>query len=178
DLDEFKKLIEDKTFVKGQEKACKFIKDISKIMAKVYGQKPSISRTEAVYNINLIFPCFEGMLETMTVTKHAPYFTPSEDELSAMTIQLKAMGIKADKRKIYKADGVIHLAGNKDLEVLVLETAGAFGMNDQAKVSFDNSKGMFAFLAMLKTVADRYSYASVEDFRKLKLYFVQPSVRQ
>ncbi|KAI9359387.1 hypothetical protein BD770DRAFT_409638 [Pilaira anomala] len=42
----------------------------------------------------------------------------------------------------------------------------------QAKIAFDNSKGMFALLAMLKTVAVQYSYASVEEFRKLKLYFI------
>ncbi|KAI9361741.1 hypothetical protein BD770DRAFT_382595 [Pilaira anomala] len=34
---------------------------------------------------------------------------------------------------------------------------------------------MFALLAMLKTVADRYTHASVREFRKLKLYFIQPS---
>ncbi|CAO0799926.1 unnamed protein product [Mucor circinelloides] len=78
------------------------------------------------------------------------------------------MGFKADKRKIYKADGIIRLAE-------LGETAGAFGHGDHAKTSFDNSKGMFALLAMLKTVADYYKYASVEEFRKLKLYFVQPS---
>lgn len=88
------------------------------------------------------------------------------------------MGVKADKRKIYKADGVIHLAGHEDLEVLVLEKAGAFDHDDHAKMCFDNSKGMFALLAMLKTVADLYKYASVEEFSKLKLYFVQPSGRQ
>ncbi|KAI9334057.1 hypothetical protein BD770DRAFT_432311 [Pilaira anomala] len=152
DPDEFKNLIEDKTLVKGHEK------DWPRFMAKSHQSH-------------------EGMLETMTVTKHAPYFTPSEDELSAMIIQLKEMGAKPDKRRISKADGVIHLAGNEDLEVFVLETAGAFGMNDQAKVSFDNSKGMFALLAMLKTVADKYNHASVEEFSKLKLYLVQPSDR-
>ncbi|KAI8368400.1 hypothetical protein EDC96DRAFT_543489 [Choanephora cucurbitarum] len=34
---------------------------------------------------------------------------------------------------------------------------------------------MFALLAMLKTVADTYKLASVKQFRRLKLYFVQPS---
>lgn len=63
----------------------------------------------------------------------------------------------------------------KDLEVLLLETAGAFGREDCAKTAFDNSKGVFALLAMLKTIADQYKYASVETFSKLKLYFVQPS---
>lgn len=126
----------------------------------------------------MIFPCFEAMLAMIKKNEHAPYFIPGEGELAAMTVQLKKMGFKADKRKIYKADGIIRLAELGDLEVLVLETAGAFGRDDHAKTSFDNSKGMFALLAMLKTVADHYKYAFVEEFRKLELYFVQPSGRQ
>ncbi|KAF1797067.1 hypothetical protein FB192DRAFT_1402009 [Mucor lusitanicus] len=94
-----------------------------------------------------------------------------------MTIQLKKMGQKMDKRKIYKADGIIRLAAYKDLEVLVLETAGAFGVDENEKSTFDNSKGMFALLAMLKTIADQYKHASIEEFGKLKPYFVQPSGR-
>jgi hypothetical protein len=43
------------------------------------------------------------------------------------------------------------------------------------KITFDNSKGMFALLAMLKNIADKYTFASVDEFRKLKLHFVQPS---
>ncbi|PHZ08327.1 uncharacterized protein RHIMIDRAFT_269848 [Rhizopus microsporus ATCC 52813] len=144
-------------------------------MAKIYLKRPSISLSESVYNTNMIFPCFEAMLAMIKKNEHAPYFIPGESELAAMAVQLKKMGFKVDKRKIYKADEIIRLAELRDLEVLVLETAGAFGHDDHAKTSFDNSKGMFALLAMLKTVADHYKYASVEEFRKLKLYFVQPS---
>lgn len=85
------------------------------------------------------------------------------------------MGYKIDKRRMYKAEGIIRSGNYVDLEVLLLETAGAFGYEDNSKTSFDNSKGMFALLSMLKTVADQYKYASVEEFSKLKLYFVQPS---
>ncbi|KAG0822474.1 hypothetical protein G6F29_011884 [Rhizopus arrhizus] len=112
----------------------------------------------------MIFPCFEAVLTMMKKHEHAPYFVPGEDELESMTAQLKKMGQKTDKRKIYKADGIIRL-----------ETAGAFGHEDYAKTAFDNSKGMFALLSMLKTIADQYKHASVEEFSKLKLYFVQPS---
>ncbi|GAA5798000.1 hypothetical protein HPULCUR_003398 [Helicostylum pulchrum] len=34
---------------------------------------------------------------------------------------------------------------------------------------------MFALLAMLKTIADRYHRGTVGTFQKLKLYFIQPS---
>lgn len=122
-----------------------------------------------------MFPCFEAMLKIMMKNEHAAYFVPREDELESMTAQLKRMGQKTDKQKIYKADGIIRLEAYRNLEVLILETAGAFGHEDHAKTAFDNSKGMFALLSVLKSVADQYRHASVEEFSKLKLYFVQPS---
>ncbi|CEG82877.1 hypothetical protein RMATCC62417_16870 [Rhizopus microsporus] len=103
----------------------------------------------------MISPCFEAMLGMMK--------------------WIEENGIKEDKRKIYKADGIIRLAELGDLEVLVLETAGAFDHGDHAKIAFDNYKGMFALLVMLKTVADKYKHASAAEFRTLKLYFVQPN---
>ncbi|CAO3703054.1 unnamed protein product [Rhizopus stolonifer] len=174
-IDEFEKKIETLMLVKDKKETYRCINDICKIMAKAYIKRPSISRSENVYNINMIFPCFEAMLAMTKKNEHVPYFIPGEIELAAMTVQLRKMGFKEDKRKIYKADGVICLAELGNLEILVLETAGAFGHDDHTKTTFDNSKGMFALLAMLKTVADHYKYASVEEFRKLKLYFVQPS---
>ncbi|KAI9022747.1 hypothetical protein CLU79DRAFT_702011 [Phycomyces nitens] len=132
---------------------------------------PDIKKTcQCINNIS--------MLGMMKGNIYKPYFIPGEDELAAMTVQLSKMGLKEDKRKIYKADGVVRLAELEDLEVLVLETAGAFSHVDHGKTAFDNSKGMFALLAMLTTIADSYKHASVEEFRKLKLYFVQPSGRQ
>ncbi|ORE02726.1 hypothetical protein BCV72DRAFT_317094, partial [Rhizopus microsporus var. microsporus] len=85
---------------------------------------------------------------------------------------------KEDKRKIYNADGIICLAELGDLEALVLETAGAFDHGNHAKIAFDNSKGMFSLLAMLKTVADKYKHASADEFRPSKPYFVQLSDKQ
>jgi hypothetical protein len=69
------------------------------------------------------------------------YFVPGEEEFAVMTAQLKKMGLKEDKRKIYKANGVMRLAEYSDLEVLVLEIAGAFDHGDQAKITLDNFKG-------------------------------------
>ncbi|KAG1047906.1 hypothetical protein G6F43_009672 [Rhizopus delemar] len=111
----------------------------------------------------------------MKKNDYEPYFVPGEEELVAMTVQLKRMGVMVNKRQIYRADGVVRLAAIKDLEVVVLETAGPFGSDDRSKIAFDNSKGMFALLAMLKTIADMFKYASTDEFKKLKLYFVQIS---
>ncbi|KAI9022744.1 hypothetical protein CLU79DRAFT_702078, partial [Phycomyces nitens] len=177
-IDEFEEKIETNALVPDIKKTCQCINNICKIMAKVYSKRPSIARSESVYNTNMVYPCLEAMLGMMKGNIYKPYFIPGEDELAAMTVQLSKMGFKEDKRKIYKADGVIRLAELEDLEDLVLETARAFSHVDHAKTAFDNSKGMFALLAMLTTIADSYKHASVEEFRKLKLYFVQPSGRQ
>lgn len=102
-----------------------------------------------------------------------PFFLPGEEELAAMTAQLKTLKVKVDHRKVYKTDGIVRI-WNK-LEVMLLETAGAFKKNDPCKIAFDNSKGMFGLLAMLKTIVDRYALASCESFKKLKLFYLQPS---
>ncbi|KAI8058827.1 hypothetical protein BDF21DRAFT_440876 [Thamnidium elegans] len=87
-----------------------------------------------------------------------PNLNPDEEPLRAMTEQLIIIG-----SKLY------------DLEILLLETSGCFQNKDERKISFDDIKGMFALLAMSKTIADRFSYASVELFQKLKLYPIQAS---
>lgn len=95
----------------------------------------------------------------------SPFFLPGEEELLSMTKQLKRMKVKADHRIIYKADGIVRT--DNDLEVMLVETAGAFNKDNPVKTSFDNSKGMFALLAMLKTIADKYPYASNDGVKTL-----------
>lgn len=92
-----------------------------------------------------------------------------------MNDQLRSMGQKIDRRKVYRADGIIRLNDLDGLEILILETAGPYGSKDERKIAFDNVKGMFGLLAMMKTMADKFCYASVELFQKLKLYLVQVS---
>lgn len=72
----------------------------------------------------------------------------------------------------YKADGLIKLYGFKKLEVLLLETSGSLENNDKVKINFDHHKAIFGALAMLKTTADEFRFASVKTFQHLKLYFV------
>lgn len=55
----------------------------------------------------MIFPTFEAMLVMLKHHMILPYFTLGEDELNAMTIQLKKMGVKEDKRRIYKTNGAL-----------------------------------------------------------------------
>lgn len=135
--------------------------------------------SEAVFNHSLAHPCLPATATFLQeATPLGPYFTPGEEPLQAMIEQLTIMDSKVDKRKTYNADGVIRLHELYDLEILLLETAGSFQSKDERKISFDNIKGMFALFAMMKTVADRFDYASVELFKKLKLYFVQASGKQ
>ncbi|ORE16848.1 hypothetical protein BCV71DRAFT_236337 [Rhizopus microsporus] len=87
-------------------------------------------------------------------------YTSSSHNINNLT------GQKTDKRKIYKADGIIRLETYMDLEVLILETASDFSHGNYPKTAFDNSKDTFALLSMLKTIADQYKHASVEEFKK------------
>ncbi|KAI8369681.1 hypothetical protein BD560DRAFT_329950 [Blakeslea trispora] len=132
--------------------------------------------SESVFNVSLLFPCLAA---TTTFLQHNsdcdPCFTPGEEQLNAMTQQLIITGLKVDNREKYNADGIIRLRELYDLEILLLETSGCFQNKDERKISFDNAKGMLALLAMMKTVADKFSYASVALFQKLKLYFIQAS---
>jgi hypothetical protein len=121
-------------------------------------------------------PCFQA---TATFLKNRslfnPFFIPGEEPLNAMNDQLKIINAKIDKRKVYLADGVIRLNDLYDLEVLLLETSSSFQNKDERKISFDNVKGMFALLAMMNSAAEKFNNASVELFKKLKLYLVQAS---
>lgn len=82
---------------------------------------------------------------------------------------------KNDLRKTYHADAVIRVTDLVNLEVLLLETSGCYKNTSDRKITFYSTKGMFALLAMMKTVADTFSFASVNTFKTLKLYFVQAS---
>ena len=100
-----------------------------------------------------------------------PFFVPGEEGLNAMTST--SIKTKTDHRKMYKADGIVR--DKDEQEVMIVETAGPFKKDDPRKIAFDSSKGMFALLAMLKTIADKHAFASCESFKKLELLYLQPS---
>ncbi|KAI8327411.1 hypothetical protein EDC96DRAFT_587597 [Choanephora cucurbitarum] len=58
------------------------------------------------------------------------------------------------------ADMLIHF------ETDAVETAGAFLKNDACKTVFDNSKGMFAMLVMLKTIANKIQSRQLFELQK------------
>lgn len=64
-----------------------------------------------------------------------------------------------------------------DVELMLVETAGRFGNGDAAKATLYNSKGMFALLAMLKSIADKFDFASCEKFKEVKLLHILAAKR-
>ncbi|CAO3607218.1 unnamed protein product [Mucor hiemalis] len=84
-------------------------------------------------------------------------FCDGEVCLEAMSTQLKALNMLIDGRNKYNADGLIRMYG------------------DQSKSNFDHHKVFFGSLAMIKTIADEYQYASITTFKKVKVIFVHAS---
>lgn len=145
----------------------------------MHKKQPPMTHSESVFNYTLLYPCLSATSSFLNdAATFEPYFTPGEEPLQAMAEQLTIINAKVDNRKQYKADGIIRLSKLNDLEVLLLETAGSFQSKDERKISFDNIKGMFALLAMVKSIADYFSHASVDTFAKLKLYYVQASGKE
>ncbi|KAI9246114.1 hypothetical protein BDA99DRAFT_426988, partial [Phascolomyces articulosus] len=52
------------------------------------------------------------------------------------------------------------------------------GSNNSRKSSFDHYKTMLGMLAMLRTLAQKYSKASFSTFRKLKVHFLHGHSKQ
>lgn len=55
---------------------------------------------------------------------------------------------------------------------MLLETSGCFGSIDKSNIAFDHHKDLFDALAMLKSIADEFPMATVEAFKKCKVFFV------
>lgn len=87
-----------------------------------------------------------------------------------MTAQLaNSKKILAPNEKYY-ADGMISYLKN---EICIYEASGPFGANEKSRQNFDFHKALFGLLSCIATIAQSYSYATLETFSKLKLYFVQ-----
>ncbi|CEP13036.1 hypothetical protein [Parasitella parasitica] len=153
---------------------CRFVKRIFLVVANVVNKSPSMTHLEATFNYKMLHPCLEAIINLLCHQSHlGPYYVPGEEPLEAMINQLVLAGSKVDRRKVYNADGIIRPSNFYDIKVLLLERAGHFQNKDTRKICFDNSKGVFALLAMLKSTADHFNRATPETFRDLKLYFVQ-----
>lgn len=125
----------------------------------------NLSESEACLNSNLIKPCLKVCSRMLRNKKYDITYLPGEIELTSMTEQLSKQGL-LDNRFKYYADGKVRINADKQ-EVLLLEVSSALGLATQDKIAFDHTKAMFGLLAMLKTLACKYSHGSFESFKKL-----------
>ncbi|KAI9496385.1 hypothetical protein BDB00DRAFT_758338, partial [Zychaea mexicana] len=94
-----------------------------------------------------------------------------------ITKQLQQSGMK-DGRYHYNADGVLRADEFLNMEILLTEVSNGYGSNNSGKSSFDHYKAMFGMLAMLRTLAQKYSKASFNTFQKLKVHFLHGHGKQ
>ncbi|KAF7722075.1 hypothetical protein EC973_003724 [Apophysomyces ossiformis] len=171
-LDNMERILDTVAIISGHEATFRFVRSIFTTMHNVYLRLPSLSYSESVFNANLIWPCLNACVKFVKEHHNKncdPYFVPGEESSNAVTTQLQRIGAKYDDRYKYNADGVIRLRGLLETEIMIVETSGSFDKRDKTKISFDLHKGMFGLLSMLKTIADKYEYASIESFKELKM---------
>jgi hypothetical protein len=132
-----------------------------------------LDSSESVFNHLLVYRFMDAVALSIQ-NKHdcESDFVPDEAYLSAIKKQLKDIGNYKDDRFQYKADGIIKIIGIRSLEILLIETSGSYANNDKTKINFDHHKGTFGALAMLKSIADERSYAQIDVFVNVKVFFV------
>ncbi|KAG1055790.1 hypothetical protein G6F43_002267 [Rhizopus delemar] len=130
----------------------------------------TLSESEACLNSNLIKPCLQACSRMLRNKKYDITYVPGEVELTSMTEQLSKQGL-LDNRFKYYADGKVRINADKQ-EPLLLEVSSALGRATRDKIAFDHTKAMFGLLAILKTLACKYSHGSFESFKKIKIHFI------
>lgn len=130
----------------------------------------TLSESEACLNNNLIKPCLQVCSRMLRNKKYDITYIPGEVELISMTERLSKQGL-LDNRFKYYADGKVRINADKQ-EPLLLEVSSALGRATQDKIAFDHTKAMFGLLAILKTLACKYSHGSFESFKKIKIHFI------
>ncbi|KAI7904174.1 uncharacterized protein BX663DRAFT_559893 [Cokeromyces recurvatus] len=100
-----------------------------------------------------------------------PYckFIPGETRVQAINFELKRRGLSLSH--YYNADGIL-LDKDFDLELVILETTGPFGLKDITRETTDHIKAAYGLLAMSHKIAYCYEYADANIFNKLKVYFI------
>ncbi|CAO3617236.1 unnamed protein product, partial [Mucor hiemalis] len=143
-----------------------FLEEVLRASHSLYSAIQNIEDGEAMFNDLLLFPFLKAVC---MASDGKPQFKVGETQLKAMS---KKDSDESEESTLYKADGIISLYSFNKLEILLLETSSHFGSTDKSKSSFDHHKGLFGALAMLKAIADKYSFGSMETFKKLKVFFV------
>lgn len=92
-----------------------------------------------------------------------------EAALVSMTDILLQKNLIKRRSKGYHADGIVRFI--KD-EIFIIEICGAYGNTLMSKIQFDRHKATYGLLAMLKCLAEKYEYGSIETFQKLEMMFI------
>ncbi|CAO3625395.1 unnamed protein product [Cunninghamella blakesleeana] len=147
--DNMEKILDNTTLIIGKNHYFVFLRTFFTTLQNVYRLCSYLSGSESILN--------------------------GEVQLASVTTQLESIGTKHDERYRHNADGVSRINGLMDVELLLLETSGSFSKDDNTKFSFDFHKAMFGLLPIIKTIADKYEYASLASIQKLKVYFLHVS---
>ncbi|KAI8081923.1 uncharacterized protein B0P05DRAFT_578882 [Gilbertella persicaria] len=133
-------------------------------IGQVYNSS-EITEKESIYNFRVIWRFFDAIKMVTPYCK----FIPGETRLQAINYELKRRGLSLSH--YYNADGIL-IDKDFDLELVILETTGPFGLKDVPRETTDHIKAAYGLLAMLHKVAYCYEYADADIFKKLKVYFV------
>lgn len=75
----------------------------------------------------------------------------------------------------FKADGRVTFNG---IELLLLETSGAFGIRDNNRFSQDHVKGAFGVLTFLRKILKTVCFATEDTMQQLRVLFVHARGKQ
>ncbi|EIE76042.1 hypothetical protein RO3G_00746 [Rhizopus delemar RA 99-880] len=148
---------------------------LEKILIEVhrsYSSHIDHNANEDAFNQLFVYPYMRVIAKSITISNCKADFVEGQPILESMTRQLKASNLYIDYRSQYKSDGLIKLFGLQNIELLLLETSGCFDNKVKIKLNFDHHKGMFGTLAMIKCIADEFEYASTDQFKKIKVFFL------
>jgi hypothetical protein len=115
-----------------------------------------LGHSEAFYSDIIVHPVIR--IITLALLDKAVQFIPGEEQLHAVTKQLKRIHGSFDERHCYKEDGVLRYEAEKhNVEILLLETSSGYGEATNTKKGFDHHKATFGLLAMLEVIADEWN---------------------
>lgn len=103
------------------------------------------------------------------IAKSQLTFNTAKTTLKVMSNYFRDNNMIKNSRESYKTDGTLVF---KNLEILLTESSGPFLNQLRSKYNFDLHKGIFGCLAMLKLIADKYEYASLNTSELLKVHLL------
>lgn len=133
-----------------------------------YNKEKEVISLEQIYRDVFSFPLLKACISFANSSELK--FTAGEVPLKSMTYQLDNMTKTLSPNEKYYADGIVSYIAN---EICIYEASGPYDSKEKTKHNFDFHKALYGLLSCLATTADRYSYATIDTFSKLKLYFIQ-----